>query len=303
MDSECDQRLDSAESVEIFASLTDIVSQNSDDIESLNIAIHIAEDVLAEAPSDLCIPASVFKNLTVRYHRRYQQTQDLDDLQAAITWAEQGAAETPREIDQVVCLSNLISGLVSRYEQTGELEDLHEATVRVDEIPDDHDLPLYPNSTPDIVNIFNTIERLDMVYNASPLASLDSISDTISDLASADSDDPDYLDNAILLAENVLATAPEGHAIQAVCFDYLDKMLTKRYYRFGNLDDLQKAITFLELAVAATPPNDLDRAGAIINLSTRLSERFHRTGDLDELQLAILQTEGALAMLRSIEYE
>jgi len=298
MDSGSDLNIASAASDDTFcnhmaAMLIDLVSQTSNDIDSLNNAIHTAETLLADSPADLCIPTSVCKNLGALFERRFQQTQDLDDLQMAITWAEQGAAATPCSVDQVLSLSNLALYLVSRYEQTGELEDLREARNRLNEIPAPPNLPPSPNILKS--HIRTTVQRFKMFYETSPLALLDSISVTISDLVSQDTGDPDYLDNAILLAETLLETAPPGHTIDASCFDDLSTMLDTRYSRTRNLDDLQKAITLGELAVSATPPNASSRADRLNNLSAMLGQRFERTGDLDDLQQAMVVVEEAIA--------
>ncbi|KAF8534365.1 CHAT domain-containing protein [Trichophaea hybrida] len=214
----------------ISATLADLVSQPSIDVICLNNTIQVAQEVFADAPDDICLPAGIFKNLSILFERRYQQTKELDDLQSSITWAEQGAAAIPRNIDKLHCLNNLVASLISRYEQTGECND-----------------------------------------------------------------NPNYLNHAIILAENILATAPPGHAIQADSFNRVGVMLATRYDRIGNLEDLQKAITFLELAVAATPLDHPNRAGRLNNLGNMLRSRFERTGDFDDLQQAILQGEEAVA--------
>jgi hypothetical protein len=187
---------------------------------------------------------------------------------------------------------------MSRYERTGDLKDLCEALERMAEIKLTQE-----NFEPSSGNIDNlqktlslhqTIQDLLKAYNASPLASLDSISGTISDLASRDTDDPNYLNNAILLAEDVLATALPGHTIPASCFKNLDKMLCRRYFRMRKLDDIQKAITFMELSVAATPVDHPDRALCLATLAMRLNKRFEQRGNLDDLQQAILHAEEAV---------
>lgn len=174
----------------ISAMLTGLVSQLTSDVVYLNNAIQFAEEVIMNAPADHCIPADIFKNLSVLYQRRYQQTKELDDLQTAISWAEQGADVTPRNMDQVHCLSNLISYLVARYERTGELENLREARKRITEIPDANNILLSSYGNFHRFIILKTLERFKAVYEITPLGSLDSISATISDLASQRTDDP-----------------------------------------------------------------------------------------------------------------
>jgi len=121
---------------------------------------------------------------------RYRHTNDLDDLQAAITWAEQEAAPTQCTNDQVLCLSNLISRLVAKYEQTGELGVLREAVERLREVKGIQDnLPLSSRNILDIASVRDTFERLIVVLESYPPASHDSISATISDLVFLSTED------------------------------------------------------------------------------------------------------------------
>jgi len=166
----------------------------------------------------------------------------------------------------------------------GKLEDLHEAQKRMNEIRmtlENHPRPL--GNTLIVYNFRETLKRLQAVYETPPLAEFDSISATFSDLASQGTNDPNNIDHAILLAENVVATIPPGHAMQATCFDKLATMLSTRYMRIRNLGDLQNGIRSLELAMVATPLHHPDRASRFNNLSARLWSRFERTGDFDDL--------------------
>jgi len=88
--------------------LANLISQHTGDINSLNNAIHTAEELLTDAPADICIPSSCWENLGVLFEMGYQQTKGLEDLQAVIAWAEQGVAAASQITDQVLCLNNLI---------------------------------------------------------------------------------------------------------------------------------------------------------------------------------------------------
>ncbi|KAF8248569.1 hypothetical protein K440DRAFT_468026, partial [Wilcoxina mikolae CBS 423.85] len=206
--------------------------QTNGDLDYLNNAVHVAEEILAEAPSDHCITADDCKNLSDLFEGRYQQKKDLDDLQAAITWAEQGPTTNHKNIDEMGCSRNLMACLLSRYQRTGELEDLREALKRMTEIQ--------------------------------------------------------------LTQENLQLSPGNSHTIPASCFNNLDKMLYRRYFRMRKLDDIQKAITFMELSVAATPVDHPDRALCLATLAMRLNTRFEQRGNLDDLQQAILHAEEAV---------
>jgi len=212
--------------------LADLATPTNGDIDYLNNAIHVAEEILAEAPSDYSVTADDCKSLSDLYERRYQQKTDLDDLQAGITWAKQGLTTNHQNIDEMGCFRNLMACLMFRYEQTGELEDLCKAFKPMTKLGLTHEnLQPLPGNSYNIQNalsLHQTIKDLLQAYEASLLASLDSISGTVSNLASRDTDDPNYLNHAIQLAEDVLATAPPDHTVPASCFINLDKMLYRR---------------------------------------------------------------------------
>jgi len=76
--------------------------------------------------------------------------------------AEQGAATIPQNFVPVVCLSNFMAWLVSRYEWTGELEDLCEASMQLSKIKTAGGNVLQsPNTFPNISNILNILSILD----------------------------------------------------------------------------------------------------------------------------------------------
>jgi len=266
------------------------------DIDSLNHEIHVAEVVIADAPADFCIPADHFTNLGALLERRYQQKKELDDLQAAITWTEQGVAAISGSVGQVFCLSNLIGYLLSRYDRIRDLQDIFEACKLLSELGD---LALPPIGILDDVNP-DSIKGLRVApggaYKGPPPASLDIISTRISDLASRDPDDPNCLDIAIVLVGNYLA------AIFRSCCDIdhtnisiLVRIFGIQYNRITNFDDLQKIIIFLEIAVVATPVHDPDRASYVGILGDMLSMKFKQTKDMDDLQKAILRCEEGVA--------
>ncbi|KAF8542386.1 CHAT domain-containing protein [Trichophaea hybrida] len=302
-DSGGDEQLNSAASGDSFgslmlATLADLVSQSSGDIESLNNAIHTAETLLADAPADIFIPSGCWENLAILFAKRYQMTKDPDDLQTVTTWTELSAAAVTQEgLDRDRCGSKVAAYRVSSDEQTGNTQDPHDAGVQVNDA--------MPETPQDVLTV-DWIQSLNSVRGTSGAGigvqasaeisddSLDSISAIISDLATQHTNEPKSLDNAILLAENILAAAPH-HTIRATCFNDLSRMLNMRYILTANLDDLEKAIELLELAVAAISPDEPNRVPIMINLSTLLSSRFERIGDLNDLQQALLLAEEVLA--------
>jgi len=282
----------------ISAMLADIVSQPSGDLIYLNNAILVAQEVLVDAPEDICLPADIFQNLSVLFEGRYQQTKELDDLQTAITWAEQGAAAIPRNMGKLLCLCNLVSCLFSRYEHTGDVEDLHEAVKQLSEINITlRNIPRTPANNIRMRGVIDTMERLNLAAETFQLDSPDSISamGTMLGRRFERTGDSDALQQAILWAEEAVAPTPLDHPQLASALNSLGLMFGSRFERTGNFDDLQQAILRTEEAVAATPLDHPDRATWLNNLGNWLNSRFRLTGNFNDLQQAILLTEEAVA--------
>lgn len=88
----------------------------------------------------------------------------------------------PASVDQLHTLNNLIGYLVTRYEQTGELEDLREAEKQGDQMNMTiNSLAQSPNML-DMPNVQVNMVQLKAVYETTCQSSLDLLSATISDL-------------------------------------------------------------------------------------------------------------------------
>jgi tetratricopeptide (TPR) repeat protein len=61
----------------------------------------------------------------------------------------------------------------------------------------------------------------------------------------------------------------------------------RRYWRTGNIADLDKALALWRQALDATPPSSPDRPGYLNNLGNGLRARYERTGRLEDLEEAI----------------
>ncbi|CAG8320463.1 unnamed protein product [Penicillium salamii] len=71
-------------------------------------------------------------------------------------------------------------------------------------------------------------------------------------------------------------------------------IMSSRYERIGNIDDLEAAISRVQDAIQATPLDHPNRAGCLNNLSHHLSSRYERTGNLNDLEAAISRAQDAV---------
>ncbi|RPA88524.1 hypothetical protein L873DRAFT_1632231, partial [Choiromyces venosus 120613-1] len=97
-------------------------------------------------------------------------------------------------------------------------------------------------------------------------------------------DDLDFLKEAIALAESAVTLTTPLHPNRAILFPGAD--LFRRYERLGNMADLNEAIIEMEKALEACYPGTPGRAGMLHNWSTMLVKRFERLGDINDLDKA-----------------
>jgi hypothetical protein len=266
------------------ATLADLLSQPISDIASLNNSIHTAEELLANAPADICIPSGFWENFAVLFERRYQQTKDLDDLQAAITWAELAAATIPQDdVSREHCLSKVDAYLVLRNDNRGNPEVPHRVKERMDDAtPDAPQDMLTVNSERSLDSLDDMTgprERINLTVESS---SLGSISATLADLVSQPSIDVICLNNTIQLAQEVFADAPDDICLPAGIYKSLSILFERQYQQTKELDDLQSAITWAEQGAAAIP-RDMDKLQCLNNLVACLISRYEQTGEVEDL--------------------
>ena len=72
-------------------------------------------------------------------------------------------------------------------------------------------------------------------------------------------------------------------------------MLSFRYFRAGNIDDLHAAITKAEIAVSTTPKNHPNRAEQLSTLVGMQLDRYLWTRNMDDLQAAVSKAELAVS--------
>jgi hypothetical protein len=184
-----------------------------------------------------------------------QESEDLTTSEAAIANAKLAVAATPDDHpDRAGQLNNLSKCLSSRYDRTGNLQDLEDAITNAE---------LAVAATPD-----DQPDRAGYLKN---------LSDGLSSRYNRTGNLQD-LEDAITNTQLAVAVTPGDHPNHAGYLNNLSNHLSSRYERTGSLQDLEAAITNAGLAVAATPDDHPDHAGRLNNLSKCLSNRYDRTG-------------------------
>jgi hypothetical protein len=78
--------------------------------------------------------------------------------------------------------------------------------------------------------------------------------------------------------------------LQSLAVSYSD-----RYYRLGNIDDLEAALENSKAAVALTPEGHPDLAGWFQSLAVSLTHRYQRLGNTNDLDAALENRKAAVA--------
>ncbi|MCR4439309.1 MAG: CpXC domain-containing protein [bacterium] len=88
-----------------------------------------------------------------------------------------------------------------------------------------------------------------------------------------------------ILDHPAFGAAPERFRLTA--WNNAGGVFLRRYWRTGQITDLNRALELWQQAVAATPPDSPDRPAILNNLGTGLSDRYRRTRVVADLEEAI----------------
>ncbi|MGQ0773242.1 MAG: CHAT domain-containing protein [Pseudonocardiales bacterium] len=98
----------------------------------------------------------------------------------------------------------------------------------------------------------------------------------------------------VLVWQRVLNAISADHPNRAGLQANLGSALLLRFWRSGELADVDEAITVSRMATQATPAGHPERAGYLNNLGNALQARFGRVGALTDLDEAITSKRGAV---------
>ncbi|KAF3316707.1 hypothetical protein TWF173_001371 [Orbilia oligospora] len=274
-----------------LASALHVKSEWTNNLEYLQMAIAFGEEGLMANvnASDGLFGGCEKQNLGIYIHTRYQRTRDLDDLQRSITLAGEAVESFNRyyehsnananananaididvENQRSRCLGNLAGYLNTRFELTGNLDDLKLAieTIKKALTTVSSENPFYSG----LQN--NLIGYLKNRY-----------------LRTSNFDD---LQMAIHIGEELISR--ENNPGRTGPLVNLLSAFGGRFRKTGNIDDLDKAIKLSEEAIATT----LDRSQKVMllnNVVGRFFEKFKYTANIEYLDMAVQKAEEAVAL-------
>ncbi|KAJ7766712.1 CHAT domain-containing protein [Mycena metata] len=205
------------------------------------------------------------------FAQRYQNTRDLNDLNAAIDKLQEAVDLRPEDHPgRAEQLQDLATCFTDRFRQLGDLKDLEAALQRDQEAVD-----LTPADHPD------KAERLQSLAV--------SFSDRFQRLG-----DLKDLEAALEKKQEAMDLTPADHPRTTGRLQSLAVSLRDRFLRLGNLKDLDAAIQKLQNAVDLTPVDQPDKTGQLQNLATSLIDRFRHLGHLEDLETALQRAREAV---------
>lgn len=283
-------------------------------VEDLQKVVQLSQ-VLATADPAHPALGSIYNNLGNSFRERWDQMGLLDDLENAISAAQEAVAVTPQGHPEWMSrVSDLGCYFSIRFDCLGGLDDIEKA-IQVSEqvvaatLPDDPELSgrLYNLSyalhsrferlgdEDDIQRAVQAGEKAVEVSADPDRAAALSVLGVMLNARFGRLGHAEDVDNAILASqEAVRATMPDDPDLPSRLHT-LGNTCRSRFELCGDLDDLSMAVAAGQMALNLTPQMHPDRANILNSLSYHLWERFQRLGDAEDLGSAIVASQEALA--------
>lgn len=261
------------------------------------------------ATADLAFRLVVLNDGGGAYFRHYWVTGNLEDLNQAVQYLQQGLERTPIDwSDRSGRCSNFGIVLITRYRHTGNVTDL-EQSIQLCEAAVQQ-TPLYSLDLPArLTNLGSGLSaRYRVTGNQEDLGRSLSVYEEAVNKTPPDAPDmPSRLNNwGTILEDYYLHTgqlADLERSLQAfveavqktppyspdlpMYLNNLGNGLRTYYLQTKRLDILDNAIVCCEQAVTATTSDSPDQPGYLTNLGNALRNRYGHTGSLDDLEHAI----------------
>ncbi|KAF8536587.1 CHAT domain-containing protein [Trichophaea hybrida] len=219
--------------------------------------------------------AALLHLLCDMYQAKHVQTKAMDDLQQAITYAEDTMLVLPSDDADTLkaMLTHLSAMQSSKYKKTKEMDDLQQTITWAEQAV----AATYPGDPRGKSNLEILCRAFNDLYERTG--------------------DIDDLNQVIQLTEETIKAIPKDNPERAIAMSELASSLQNRYGRTGAISDLQKSTSYATDALAATPPGDHDRAIRLNNMANKYYDQYLRTSELGQLQQAIKFAEEAVEEL------
>ncbi|KAF5590557.1 TPR domain protein [Fusarium subglutinans] len=238
---------------------------NTDDLrESLRhqMLLWRSLDIPTEGEASLWYMVIIGEALGSGIQYRYEETNDLEDLRAAITICWQVFYEDPsnaeHEAIRIRLPFDLRTGTLFLYQKSGNLGDIELAASYSRQV-----LPFIPDDVEDRANPLDEFARtLFKKYQVQQ--------------------DPDILPVGIPLSRDTISWTPESHTEKPARIANLGAWLLRRYEKNGDTNDLLEAIEKTELAISLLDKNNFNQLRFLTNLGIMLFRQLELTWDKND---------------------
>ncbi|KAF8594676.1 TPR-like protein [Ceratobasidium sp. AG-I] len=203
-------------------------------------------------------------NLGVALRERFRYLDRKEDIDSSVLHLRRAVRITPDiQVNlKAICINNLASALDTRFDHLGELADLDECILVMNETVLDGPSG-YPENARSLDNLGYYLEkRFEHLGNLADI------------------------NLAILYQKEAISLAPINGAPPS-WHNNLGNSHSSRFQHLNDPKDLNEAIRHMEKVVKITLPSDVLRSMSLNNLSTFLLQRFEGEGDLEDIDASI----------------
>ncbi|KDR71084.1 hypothetical protein GALMADRAFT_127299 [Galerina marginata CBS 339.88] len=256
--------------------------------------------------------SSWYNSLGRSYFNRYGHTRNPQDIDRARSRDWSAACFTLSDDYDIINLSNDIKlHLVSRFEHTGDLQDIEHALFHhqktVESTPSGHtvtgDLPGRFNDlgnsysrlferTGNLQDIYSAISYHQQAVEFSPYDHVD-LPSRLNDLGNSYSrrfertGNLEDINSAISHHQHAIVLSPYGHADLPSRLNDLGNSYSRFFEHTGHLEDINSAISHHQKAIEFTPSGHAGLPSRLNNLGKSYSRRFKHIGDPKDIDSAI----------------
>jgi tetratricopeptide (TPR) repeat protein len=276
---------------EIAANFTLLAVNFEQHPETLDDAICQSEELLACAPAKLVVPPVCFKFLQGFRFAKFQRTQSLDDLRAAIAWSEQAVEASADQQERMGCMETTAGMMMILCPMTRDLDDLENLIVcaRKLVVSSSADNPKRARFVGGLSDSLRSRYVKLMELTVGPPNAQHRYCYHFTLLGD--------IEKAIECAEDAVSEIPEDDPSYSDHLLALSDFFANRYLKDRVLEDLNQAIKWnlaAEVSIEAAQPAGTTVIKILDHQCLLLQKRVNTDWDLDDLEMIITKTEKLL---------
>lgn len=239
--------------------------------EDLERSLHFKAQAISWAnPGSEYLP-SVFNEIGISFHMRFQHLKKIQDIDHAIIYQKQSLVGTRRHENYPTFLMNLGRAFRDRFQHLDKREDIDNSILCLRRA-----VKLVPHS--------RVVLKAMCLNNLA--SALGDRFDHLGELAD--------LDESIQIVNDAVLCSPDEHPEKCSSLNNLGYYLEKRFERLKEVDDINQAISYQRQSVSLSPMIRASHPEWHLNLGNSLMSRFTLLNDLADLDESIYHMENVL---------